>query len=84
MTDDNHDRFDELLQDAARTYNRPPDERQMPLDEIWKAVEAQAFPAARQPSRYAQWLRIAAALVIGVGIGRRTPQAAIYEVYEVL
>jgi hypothetical protein len=70
MTDENRDRFDELLQDAARTYNRPPDERHMPLDQIWTAVEAQAFPVMRRPAPYAQWLRIAAALLIGVGIGR--------------
>ena len=70
MTEDNRDRFDELLEDAARTYNRPPDERQMPLDDIWEAVEVQAFAATRRPPRYAQWQRIAAALVIGVGLGR--------------
>jgi hypothetical protein len=70
MTEDNRDRFDELLDDAARTYNRPPDERQMPLDDIWDAVQVQAFAATRRPARYVQWLRIAAALVIGVGIGR--------------
>jgi hypothetical protein len=70
MTDENRDRFDELMQDAARTYNRPPDERHMPLDEIWTVVEAQVFPAMRRPRSYTQWLRIAAALLIGVGIGR--------------
>jgi hypothetical protein len=70
MTEDNRDRFDELLEDAARTYNRPPDERQMPLDDIWDAVQVQAFAATRRPARYVQWLRIAAALVIGIGIGR--------------
>jgi hypothetical protein len=70
MTDENRDRLDELLQDAALTYNRPPDERHTPLDEIWAGVEAQTFPATRPASRYPHWLRIAAALVIGVGIGR--------------
>jgi hypothetical protein len=70
MTDETRDRFDELLQDAAHTYNRPPDERQMPLDEMWDTIEGQAFPARRRTSRYAQWLRVAAALVVGVGIGR--------------
>jgi hypothetical protein len=70
MTEESRDRLDELLEDAARTYNRPPDERHMPLDEIWKSVEAQAFPVTRDTSLHAQWLRIAAALVIGVGIGR--------------
>ena len=71
MTEENRDRFEELMQDAARTYNRPPDERQMPLDDMWDVVEGQAFAPLRRPSsRYAQWLRIAAALLIGVGIGR--------------
>ena len=66
---DSHDRFDDLLQDALRSYNHPPDEREMPLDDMWRSIEAQAFPG-RRASRYAQWLRVAAALVIGVGIGR--------------
>ena len=67
---DSHDRFDDLLQDALRSYNHPPAEREMPLDDMWKSIESQAFPARRRASRYAHWLRIAAALVIGVGIGR--------------
>ena len=69
MTDETNDRLDELLRDAARTYNRPPDERHMPLDVMWDEIEAQVFPTKRA-SRYAQWLRIAAALLIGIGIGR--------------
>ena len=67
---DRPDRFDELLHDALRSYNHPPGEREMPLDDMWRSIESQAFPARRHASRYAQWLRIAAALVIGVGIGR--------------
>lgn len=66
---DGPDRFDDLLQDALRSYNHPPDEREIPLDDMWRSIEAQAFPG-RRVSRYAQWLRVAAALVIGVGIGR--------------
>ena len=66
---DGPDRFDDLLHDALRSYNHPPGDREMPLDDMWRSIEAQAFPA-RRASRYAQWLRIAAALVIGVGIGR--------------
>ena len=66
---DSHDRFDDLLHDALRSYNHPPADREMPLDDMWRSIEAQAFPSRRR-SRYAQWLRIAAALVIGVGIGR--------------
>jgi hypothetical protein len=67
---ENHDRFDDLLQEALRSYNHPPDQREMPLDDMWRSIESQAFPARRRVSRYAQWLRVAAALVIGVGIGR--------------
>ena len=67
---DSHDRFDDLLHDALRSYNHPPDYRAMPLDDMWRSIESQAFPARRHVSRYAQWLRVAAALVIGVGIGR--------------
>jgi hypothetical protein len=70
MTDDKSDRFDELLEDAALTYNRPPDERHIPLDQMWEAIEAEVFPAARRAPRHAQWLRVAAALIVGVGIGR--------------
>jgi hypothetical protein len=69
MTDE-LDPFDQLLREASRTYNHPPAEREMPLDAMWKSIEAQAFPASRQRSRYAQWARIAAALLVGVGIGR--------------
>ena len=92
MTDDSNDRFDELLKDAAVTYNRPPADGDLPLDAMWHAIETQAFarqgaeaarvdaepkPVSRlllsRTSRRvlpAQWMRIAAALVIGVGIGR--------------
>ena len=67
---DKMDRFDELLLDATRSYNRPPEDRDVPIDDIWDAIETQAFPSSRRPARYAQWLRIAAALLVGVGIGR--------------
>lgn len=69
MTDEMNP-FDHLLREASRAYNPPPDEGAMPLDDMWKSIEAQAFPTARRPRRYAQWARIAAALVVGVGIGR--------------
>jgi len=67
---DHHERFDDLLQDALRAYNRPPDEREMPLDDMWRSIEVQAFPARSRVSRYARWLPMAAALVVGIGIGR--------------
>jgi hypothetical protein len=67
---DHHERFDDLLQDALRNYNRPPDEREMPLDDMWQSIQLQAFPARSRASRYARWLPVAAALVVGIGIGR--------------
>jgi hypothetical protein len=67
---DSQDRFDDLLHDALRSYNRPPDEREMPLDDMWRSIEVQAFPARSRASRYARWLPVAAALVVGIGIGR--------------
>jgi hypothetical protein len=70
MTDDHNDHFDELIDEALRTYHRPPNDRLIPFDQMWHTIESQAFPGARRASRRAQWLRIAAALVIGMGIGR--------------
>ena len=72
MTDQKHDRFEELLRDAAATYRRPPAERDMPLDAMWGAIEEDVFGTRHAPRTVwsSQWLRIAAALIIGVGIGR--------------
>ena len=69
MTDRN-DSFDDLLHDALRNYNRPPDEREMPLDDMWQSIQVQAFPGRSRASRYARYLPVAAALVVGIGIGR--------------
>jgi hypothetical protein len=68
MTDD---RFDELMRDAAQTYNRPPE---APLDEMWDGVERTAWgaaPAARARfSMRAPGWAIAATLIVGIGLGR--------------
>ena len=68
MTDD---RFDELMRDAAQTYNRPPE---APLAEMWDAVERTAWVAApaeraRFSVRAPGWA-IAATLIVGIGLGR--------------
>lgn len=68
--DDN--RLDELLTDAASTYRPPPD---APLDAIWARVEAEAFAAkaaTHSPGRRVFAIAIAAALVLGVLLGRVT------------
>jgi hypothetical protein len=69
MTEDTNDRFDDLLREGLRTYNRPPDLQEMPLDEMWTSIDARTFPRGGRATRQS-WMGIAAALVIGVGIGR--------------
>lgn len=66
------ERFDELMRDAARTYNAPDEP---PLDAMWAAV---ALRTEREtPRRFRPWARrwqlpalVAAALIVGVAIGR--------------
>lgn len=70
MTDESRDWLDDLLQDAARTYNAPPDERDMPLDAMWGEIDDEVFGKNRRPAPHMYWLGMAATLVIGVGIGR--------------
>lgn len=63
-----HDPFDELMRDAAQTYNAPPEP---PLDEMWTAIEPRVTRGRRSPGSMTKiWLLAAAMLVIGVGIGR--------------
>jgi hypothetical protein len=73
MMDDN--RFDEVIRDL-RTFDTPP---APPLDEMWTVIEDAHFNAPVPISRStgmrspAPWLAAAAALVIGIGIGRYLP-----------
>ena len=62
-----NDKFDELMRDAAHTYN-PPSEP--PLDEMWSAIAPRIRPARGSTTAVRIWLLAAAMLVIGVGIGR--------------
>ena len=80
-----HDRFDDLMRDAAATYRRPPEP---PLDEMWNAIEREVrAERARQDNggngggpprwkRVSGWfsasrlVQIAATLIIGIAIGR--------------
>ena len=70
------DRFDEAIRDLPRDFNTP---REPPLDEMWGVIEDAHFnsPAsARRPGGITSrtpWLAAAAALVIGIGIGRYVP-----------
>ena len=74
--DDN--RFDEVIRDLPRSFNTPP---QPPLDDMWTVIEDTHFnvPSSISTGRgtiaRAPWLAAAAALVIGIGIGRYLPGA---------
>ncbi|MGQ0703141.1 MAG: hypothetical protein ACT4PM_08425 [Gemmatimonadales bacterium] len=61
----------EHLEDLKTTWRVP---REVPLTEMWDAIEARAFPAPRKGS---PWIRtilpMAATLVLGFGIGQFAP-----------
>jgi hypothetical protein len=73
--------LEQLLGDMRRSYHTPP--ATPPLDTIWAGIEREHFRArgARVPAggwggvRGFWWMAIAAALVVGVGIGRLTTKA---------
>ncbi|MDQ6613098.1 MAG: hypothetical protein M3Y64_11730 [Gemmatimonadota bacterium] len=68
------EKFDSWLRDAARSYNAPP----VPdVDGMWASIEQQHFAVTAQATPRANWyanswIRVAAALVLGVGLGRAT------------
>jgi hypothetical protein len=77
MMDDK--RFDEVLRDLPRNFNEP---GTPPLDEMWTVIEDSHFNAPvsisskRGMMSRAPWLAAAAALVIGIGVGRYIPRGA--------
>ena len=63
------EQFDSFIRDAARSYNEPP----LPdVDGMWAAIEKEHFEhvAPRNKWYTAGWIRVAAALMLGVGLGR--------------
>lgn len=72
------EKFEEFLQREAAQYNAPPPT--VPRDEMWQVIAAaraktpQAgivpMRAGRPRMRYTPWIGMAAALMLGVGIGR--------------
>lgn len=70
------DRFEDVLRDLSRSYKPAPEP---PLDEMWTVIEDAHFNApipitTRRPwSSRAPWIAAAAALVVGIGIGRYIP-----------
>ncbi len=75
--DDKH--FDELIRDLRWNFNVPPTP---PLDEMWSEIEHAHFDvgARANPRRgiipHTAWLAAAAALVVGIGIGRFLPRTS--------
>ena len=70
-----HDEIDDTTRAALRAYRSPPEP---PLEEMWRGIEArrsgERFALRRRRWAVAPtWLAAAAALVIGVGIGRYAP-----------
>jgi uncharacterized membrane-anchored protein YhcB (DUF1043 family) len=72
-------KFEGTLNDLPRTF-RPPVEAR--YDEMWSVIEAAHFDAAenrkslaRRAFTVAPWLAVAAALLIGVAIGRKSAPA---------
>jgi hypothetical protein len=73
MTDE---RFDALMRDAARTYNRPPEEA--PTAEMWEAIrdsglgtrDSNTNKNTRPRALWLPALRAAALLIVGVALGR--------------
>ena len=80
MTHDGMDdrELDLALGELRRSYNVPPDT--VPVDEMWGQIQGEAFGGRRASRpRFAAvrprgvwWIGLAAALVVGVGIGRLT------------
>jgi hypothetical protein len=67
-----HDELDDTLKAALRAYRTPPPP---PLDEMWEAIQVRRFGAEVPVHRplwrsVPLWLAAAAALAMGVGIGR--------------
>ena len=65
------ERFNELLDDARRTWPLPPEPD---YTAMWGRIEREAFSGIRPASRTPSWrtfsLGLAATLVVGVGLGR--------------
>ncbi|HMG00724.1 MAG TPA: hypothetical protein VK560_05725 [Gemmatimonadaceae bacterium] len=75
--DDN--RFTDVIRELPRSFNEPPPP---PLDEMWTVIEEAHFDAPVSISKprgfasRAPWLAAAAALVLGIGLGRYLPRGA--------
>lgn len=69
------ERLEPQLQEAARAYHEPPQLDAPTREQMWHQIEARQFDAGapRRRSWVHPWLGLAAAIVVGIGIGRFTP-----------
>ena len=69
------EQLDQPARDAARAYHEPPVLDEAARDEMWTAIEAEHFaaPAGRRRFVVSRWAGLAAAIVVGVALGRFTP-----------
>ena len=71
----NEDRLNELLDDARRTWPLPPEPD---YEAMWGRIEREAFAGVRNTARTPSWrifsIGIAAALMMGIGLGRFSAQ----------
>lgn len=66
-------RFDDVIRNLPQDFKVPPEP---PLEEMWQVIENAHFASVRRDviiRRSVPWLAAAAALVIGIGIGRYLP-----------
>ena len=73
MMDNDETKFEQWLEDAAKTYHVP---RPTPREEMWARIQAERPQRARRVVVLRTWVRwglaAAAVLLVGIGIGRWT------------
>ncbi len=68
------DHFESPLRDAARSYHEPPPLDAAAREAMWTEIEAHGLVApSRRPHRLPAWVGLAAAVMLGIGLGRFTP-----------
>jgi len=73
MTTDD-EKFGEFLRREARAYNLPPGD--VPREEMWREIGTRRRAVAPRRRRLGAWIGLAAALLVGVAIGRYTTRGA--------
>jgi hypothetical protein len=72
---DEHEHLEQPLRDAARAYHEPPPLDAPARDAMWAAIDAQrtVVTPIHRKWHVRPWMGLAAALIIGIGIGRFAP-----------